>query len=259
MITRMNREQAIPVAARGERPMPPSPRRNRTLPIIFVLTVLLLLAAGLAFYFYYQYHNTPQEKDTKEITELTKVIGVFVELPEDETPTLATVTDREKLSDQPFFRKAENGDKVLIYTNGGRAILYRPSTQKIVDMTTVNVSASVPSAAATAPLDASVSQDAPAPETESVRVTLSNGSTKIGTTNTFEDEIVAQFESVKVIGKNKAARSDYEGNLLIDLTGSNGDLAKKIADTFGGTLGTLPSGETAPANTDLLIIVGNKK
>jgi hypothetical protein len=52
----------------------------------------------------------------------------------DEQPTLASVTDKSKLSDQPFFQKAENGDKILIFVQSRKAILYRPSIKKIIDV-----------------------------------------------------------------------------------------------------------------------------
>ena len=83
-------------------------------PVVFVLTMLLLVALSVAGYFYYQYRHSAEKADAKEIEDLAKEIGLMMLLPEGETPTLATVTDKEKLSEQPFFQKSENGDKVLI-------------------------------------------------------------------------------------------------------------------------------------------------
>lgn len=251
----------------------PAPKQNRALSAIIVLAVLLLVAVGIAGYFYYQYkYATPIQSQADDVASLTKILGEMMELPTGETPTLATVKDREKLADQPFFQKAENGDKVLIYTDSGRAILYRPSTGKIVDVTTVNVNTPPPTTtsdatAPQAPETAGVTAAMPAsdaPDTgekvaiQEISIALYNGSTKIGVTNTLEDEIKAKFPDVEIVAKEKAGKNDYQGTLVVDLSGGNADLAKSLADSFGGTIGTLPAGETAPENTDILIIVGNK-
>ena len=64
--------------------------------------------------------------------------GKLIDLP-NETPTVATVTDSKKLKDQPFFSKVENGDKVLIFTKAKKAILFRPSTNKILDVAPLTI------------------------------------------------------------------------------------------------------------------------
>jgi|SRR3972149_6748079 len=66
-------------------------------------------------------------------------VGKLISLPSDETPTIATVTDIEKVKDQPFFKNAQNEDKVLIYTNAKKAILYRPSEKRIIEVGAVNI------------------------------------------------------------------------------------------------------------------------
>jgi hypothetical protein len=258
-------------------------KQGRSLSAIVVLTVLLVLAVAVAGYFYYQsQYVVPAKSEADEVANLTKVVGSMIVLPEGEMPTLATVTDKEKLASQPFFQNAENGDKVLIYTNSGRAILYRPSTQwykngKIVDVTTINVNAPAP---ANAPADVPVDAPTPAPQSsetaampvpgapsdtvekvvmQNVPLALYNGSTKVGVTNTFEGAVTEKFSNLSVVAKDKAAKNDYQGNLVIDLSGKNAALAQNITDNFGGVVGALPDGETVPAGADILVIVGNKK
>lgn len=72
-----------------------------------------------------------------EISNLQGEISKFLQLP-NETPTLATVSDVEKVKDQTFFKNAQNGDKVLLYSTAGKAILYRPSTKKVIEVAQIN-------------------------------------------------------------------------------------------------------------------------
>jgi len=111
--------------------------------------IVLIFVALIATtsYFYVQWKkvkSNPQASSQEEIASIKKKIGNFIELPPSEEPTMATVTDVEKLKNQPFFSKAQNGDKVLIYTNSQKAILYRPSTGKIVDMMSLGAIGTAP-------------------------------------------------------------------------------------------------------------------
>lgn len=75
----------------------------------------------------------PQIAVQKQTDELIKQVGLLMQLPSGETPTVANVSDASKAKQQSaFFANAQNGDKVLMYVKAGEAILYRPSTKKIV-------------------------------------------------------------------------------------------------------------------------------
>lgn len=239
-----------------------TPKQNRALSAIVVLVILLFLSVGIAGYFYYQYKNVATVSgEVDEIASLKKTIGAMIELPEGEDPTLATVTDKEKLAEQPFFQKAENGDKVLIYANTGRAILYRPSTGKIVDVTTVNVSTPTPTApeAAVAPVTEPQAQITAQAVPSVVRVALLNGSTTVGVTNVKEKQLTTLYTNIAVVSKEAAVKNDYEQTVVVDVTGSHAELAGKIATTLGGVVAALPASETAPTDADILVIVGNNK
>lgn len=75
-----------------------------------------------------------------EAAALVAEVGALIRLPPDEAPTVATVSDPEKLREQAFFKNASEGDKVLIYTRSKKAILYSPSEKRIVEVANVNLS-----------------------------------------------------------------------------------------------------------------------
>ena len=101
--------------------------------------VLIILIGGYAgtYYFYKKYHSVkenPEAATTEENAQLVREVSKIMVLPTDEIPTVATVLDKSKVNSQPFFEKAENGDKLLAYVKKKQAILYRPSTHKIIEV-----------------------------------------------------------------------------------------------------------------------------
>jgi len=115
--------------------------------LLLIIFILLLVAAGAGgtYFFYTKYQsaqsqiNNPDITAQEEVTRLVGKIGQFLELPGDEQPTVATVLDKDKLKDQPFFTKAENGDKVVIYSKAMKAILYRESANKIIEVAPIQI------------------------------------------------------------------------------------------------------------------------
>lgn len=110
---------------------------------IFVIIVILILA-GVGVYYFLQYQKTqellkdPTKATVIENEALIEKIGKLILLPTEE-PRVATVSDKTQLVGQSFFINAENGDKVLIYSQAKKAILYRPSTNKIIEVSSVNI------------------------------------------------------------------------------------------------------------------------
>jgi hypothetical protein len=104
--------------------------------------VVVLGASGAAAYYYKQYDDlkkNPNKVSQDQTSATIAAIGKLIQLPEGEQPTVATVTDPAKLKDQSFFAHASVGDKVLVYTQAKKAILYNPGSNKIVEVAPVNI------------------------------------------------------------------------------------------------------------------------
>jgi hypothetical protein len=114
-----------------------------------VVVVFAVAGLGLLTYGYIDTKNQlaklsgSKTANQPEVDQLVGEIGKHFDLP-DEAPTLATVSDVTKLKNQEFFKDAKDGDKVLIYAKEGRALLYRPSTGKIIEYSKVNLNTQTP-------------------------------------------------------------------------------------------------------------------
>lgn len=120
---------------------------------------LLVLALGLAYQVksnsdlkkQNQELSNPQKSAQIETENLKQAVSKLVELPKG-TPTVATVVDSNKLKKQAFFKNASNGDRVLLYTDAKKAILYRPSTNKVIEIAPINIgSGTTPAGTSTTP------------------------------------------------------------------------------------------------------------
>lgn len=99
----------------------------------FVACLLLLFGLPALVYgslLIYRHIRTPA--GATDNAALVQEVGKSIQLPEGETPTIATITDLAPLANQEFFKDAAVGDKVLIYSKAGQAVLYRPTTNKVI-------------------------------------------------------------------------------------------------------------------------------
>lgn len=227
--------------------------------VIGALGVALIAVAGGGGYFYYRYQQAQNEilgiqtqnnsanQAQTEVKKWVAEVSKLMELPEGEEPTVATVSDINKLKEQPFFQKAKNGDKVLIYSNAKEAILYDPQLQKIVTVAPINIgSESAQPVTSASPL-------------ASVRIVVRNGTNVSGLASKLAPEIQKDLPNSTIAGKENAASFGYEKTIIVVLNDQAASQAQTLSTTFGGTVTSLPPGEPKPDNADLLLILGMDK
>lgn len=224
-----------------------SDQQKKLLPKVGLGFTIALLTGASAF-FYIQYRREILKNPSYEVSQVIQELQQIMELPEG-VPTLATVTEKEKLQQEGFFKHAQNGDKVLIYLEQGRAILYRPSSKKIIDV---------------APVQKTPDQsDSPTPATKAeaeqpLTLAIYNGTTTPGLTKKIETDLSASSFELTVSTRENAQRSTYQKTVVVDLDGKFAIQAKQLAEFLSGEVSGLPEGETRP-DADLLIIAGSPK
>jgi len=79
-----------------------------------------------------------QADNAKLAKQIVEEVRKLIDIPTDIEPTVATIVDVELLrTKNPFYDKAENGDHLIVTPN--RAILYRASENKIIDVAPVQL------------------------------------------------------------------------------------------------------------------------
>ncbi len=234
---------------------------QKLLPLVLILG---LIGLGTGGYFFYQYSQTQktlanlrndptaaQKIAAEEVKKLVAEVGKLIDLPNGEDPTVATVSDIEKLKDQAFFQKAKNGDKVLIYANSKKVILYDPNLKKVIDIAPINIGSSSAVPVPTA------NQPTPSATT---RLVLRNGTTTNGLTTKVETDLKTRFPQGSVILKENAAKPSYDKTVVVLLNDSAKTQADNLAKIFGiTTLSDLPLGEVKPKDGDILVILGKDR
>lgn len=202
--------------------------------VLIGFSLVLLVMAVITGYFFTQYQkikNNPEQVTKAENEALVEEVSKIYDLPKDETPTIATVIDKEKLKDQPFFANAQNGDKILIFTKAKKAIVYRPKEKVIVNAGPI-----------------ALDQSALA------QVALINSGGDIAG---VEKKISESFGDIAtVFNKSEAKnRNNIKKTIVVDVSGKNPEAAAKIAQGIGAEVSSLPAGETAPDGASIVIFV----
>ena len=106
--------------------------------------VLLIAAVGVGGYYFKQYKSLKKDSSVDAKAESNRIIDRVKALynTPNETPSIVQVQDQSKVKSQAFFKDARNGDYVLVYQKAKLAILYRESTNKIINTGPLSLSES---------------------------------------------------------------------------------------------------------------------
>lgn len=98
--------------------------------LIIVTLVILVLAFEGGRWSVYREH--PELSSTEQANVILTNVGKLIQLP-NEQPTMATINDAASAKKaQPFLVNAVNGDVLIVFPNAAEALLYRPSTNKLI-------------------------------------------------------------------------------------------------------------------------------
>lgn len=207
---------------------------NSSKVIAIIALVVAVASIGFATLQYSETQKLKTAEGQKQVADdeakaLKAKVSKLMQLP-DENPTVATIQDISKLKDQAFFDDAKNGDKVLIFTEAKKAIIYRESENKIINSGPI-----------------AVTSDNKASSTIAVSVLASKG----GSSADAKAKVTG-IQNVKVT-EGKAV-SSYSSTKVVDVSGKNAAKAKEIADALGGEVdSSVPSGESAPAGAAIVV------
>ena len=157
---------------------------------------------------------------------------------------VAIIDNEDTLRSHPFFANVHNGDKLLIYKESEKAILFRPLTNEVI---------------AFAPLDAVPSTSYGQIDGQPV-VALRNGMGTPYDMKTFEAELTYVSPNSVVVDNENASRGDYLKSIIVDVVGTKKAEAQELAYKLRLTLSDLPAGEfRPPAGVDFLVILGKDR
>jgi hypothetical protein len=109
-------------------------KRRTFFNFVIIFVVIVAICFGVLFYFKLNKTKLQDTAKENEVASLISKVSRLYLFPEGETPTIATVSDPQLLKGQAFFTQSEKGDNVLIFLKAGKAVLYRPSIDKIIEI-----------------------------------------------------------------------------------------------------------------------------
>jgi len=218
---------------------------------IIIIGAVVLVLASISIYLFINWRDAKKELDSysdpaqyeklqKERAQITvDAVKKLMILPDDE-PTIATIIDIDSLKkqNQEFYKNAKNEDKILLYVN--KAIIYRESSNIIVNVLPV----------------VSVPQNADGTSTKPLLIEIKNGTDSSDAYDSVQAS-VQSISSAKVVDAGEYDDSDT--TIVYDLSnGASSSEIQKLASDLGYQYSdSVP--DNIESNASVVIVLGDDK
>ncbi len=119
----------------------------------------------------------------------------------------------------------------------------------------LNNEVQIPTSQEVIPVQDSGSEELSEKKEKKVKISVYNGTNITGLAAKLAQKI-STTENMEIIQKTNA-KGNYQSNLIIDISGGNDNIIKKIIEIIGGEMSEIPENEIKP-EADILIIGGIK-
>lgn len=236
--------------------------------VLVIVVILLIISLAALVFLYFEYGKLEDKfSETQNTTNLSEEnylkngdlllrVGRHIRLPET-APQIATVANIDSLVEQqPFFKGAKNGDKVLIYPD--KVIVYDEQNDIIVNVGFLinNNTTTSTAATSTEEIISDKSEEDEEDKLQKLTVEVRNGSTIRGLASKNKN-IIIQNDNFDVIGVANASRSNYQEGVIVDLSGgSKKEQLVKLSELLGlPVVEKLPPGEVgSPADAVVIVV-----
>ncbi len=104
--------------------------------LTLVLCIFFLGSLFLVVFTYRMYKEVIEEstilRTQAEVELVISRVARLLDVPTDEIPLIARVSDPAQLPKDSFFSSAQQGDRILVYCNAEKSILYSPTRDKLI-------------------------------------------------------------------------------------------------------------------------------
>ncbi len=197
------------------------PFTRRSLSILIGALFLLVIIPGA--YFYWQYQTTqkmlktPAELAKEQQQQMLSRVNMLMELPKGEDPSIEILGDLNIDKAKLYFTNAKNSDVLISFESAKKVILYRPSQNKIIDVTFMDraITPTAPDKKAQ-PTPTKTAKSTPTPtltpeptaKPAKITVALYNGTKTSGLAARIERQIQPKAPEISVVVKANAV-NDY--------------------------------------------------
>jgi len=221
--------------------------------IISAIVLIMVGASGYGVYAFVQKKGAGnlggikvrEGVDPQQIAGIIERVREFVFTNANEVPTVATIQDVELLKPQnpSLYRDAENGDKLLVWTD--KVVVFSETKDRVLVVMPINANQ-----------QAASQPEATVVEKKDIKIEVRNGSSVTGAAKTLSSQLASN--GFAVLNPNDAARRDYSETLIYSVSGKvNASFIEEIVKLTGGKLVDSIEGEKTTAADVLIVLGGN--
>ncbi len=116
-------------------------KKNVAVIVLTIITLASIVSAASLYKEVQELKSAKTKTESQQVNEVERIkekVSKLINLPEGPV-FVGTYSSDSKLKEQAFFAAAKDGDKYLIFSESGKAMIYRESENKLINVGPITI------------------------------------------------------------------------------------------------------------------------